>query len=95
MPIKIYERIKPFPVHRKKNTKMFQTQNVPQINVDNAEHIVTDIKFNRLDRYIFEFLDFANPFIIKYPRIGNVIVNTCEKIIKSYSRFSQSIIKKS
>lgn len=76
------------PVQMRNNVKLFR-HDVPQrITRDNAENIMSGVKIKCFDKYLFKILDYMNPYIVKYPKIGNRIVSVFEKVMKFNNKFS-------
>ena len=70
-------------------SELFKTTIPEPIICNSARFIMKNTKIHYIDDCLFRILDSMNPFITKYPKIGNKIVNVFEKIV----RFNNKLCK--
>ncbi len=77
---------------RTKSDRLFKAQQEPAKLIHNvAEHIVKNVEIGLCNRVVFKMLDKINPFMAKFPKSGQIILNISDKILKISEKFSGDI----
>lgn len=75
-------RVSELPIHsRFSAVLLLKKANSAPLAIDNATHITNNCKICSISEFAFGVVDKLSPIIKKYPKLGNLITLTCEKLI--------------
>ena len=75
-------RVSELPTHSRCGAiLLLKKTNRSQLAKDNAMHIANNCKVCFISEFAFGVVDKLSPIIKRYPKLGNLITLTCEKLI--------------
>ena len=88
MPMNV-KKIDRIAVNKICKTPLFANNNIKRPVVhDDGAHLTTNYKINPITQLILVTADKLSPIMLKHPKIGKVLVITCERFIKLSEKFS-------
>ena len=92
MPFKV-DAMHRIPVHKRAEKKLFKSNDMNNSLIkDCAKNISNNVHMHFATNIVFKLIDKMSPFINKYPKIGKLIIDSGEIIIKLSGDFNKHIL---